>query len=126
MAFAMGTSATIRGRRRYLPELTSSNGARRQGAQRMAMNMPIQGTQADIVKQAMLNLESKLIDIGLPATMIVQVHDELVLEVSESALPEVARIVKQTMETAFTLSVPTVVDVRSGQNWEDMRAYAVD
>jgi DNA polymerase-1 len=88
--------------------------------------MPIQGTQADIVKQAMLNLESKLIDQGLPATMILQVHDELVLELSEVALPVVAKLVKQTMETAFKLSVPTVVDVRIGQNWEDMRAYAVE
>ena len=117
---------TIRGRRRYLPELTSSNGARRQGAQRMAMNMPIQGTQADIIKQAMLNLDSQLRELKLPATMILQVHDELVLEVSESALPETARLVRDTMETAFTLDVPTIVEARTGQNWEDMRPYAVD
>jgi len=121
-----GYVSTIRGRRRYLPDLTSSNGARRQAAQRMAMNMPIQGTQADIVKQAMLNLEGRLDERSLPARMILQVHDELVLEVSEASLPETARLVKETMETAFQLSVPTIVDLRTGQNWEDMRAYAID
>src|SRR5690606_38893083 len=77
---------TIRGRRRYLPDLTSSNGMRRMGAQRMAMNMPIQGTQADIIKQAMLNLEAALGEQALPARAILQVHDELVLELDESAL----------------------------------------
>ncbi|MDQ3653826.1 MAG: DNA polymerase I [Chloroflexota bacterium] len=121
-----GYVSTVRGRRRYLPELSSSNGARRQGAQRMAMNMPIQGTQADIVKQAMLNLEGLLTQRSLPATMILQVHDELVLEVSESRLPETAALVKETMETAFQLNVPTIVELRTGQNWEDMRAYPID
>jgi len=121
-----GYVSTIRGRRRYLPELSSSNGARRQGAQRMAMNMPIQGTQADIVKQAMLNLDGLLAQHSLPATMILQVHDELVLEVSESRLAETASLVKETMETAFQLNVPTIVELRSGQNWEDMRPYEVD
>ncbi|MBA2470143.1 MAG: DNA polymerase I [Chloroflexia bacterium] len=121
-----GYVSTIRGRRRYLPELSSSNGARRQGAQRMAMNMPIQGTQADIIKQAMLNLEDRLAERSLPTTMILQVHDELVLEVSETALPDTSALVKETMETAFQLDVPTVVEMRTGQNWEDMRAYPGD
>ncbi len=121
-----GYVSTIRGRRRYLPELSSSNGARRQGAQRMAMNMPIQGTQADIIKQAMLNLEDRLAGRALSATMILQVHDELVLEVAEAALPDASALVKETMETAFQLDVPTVVEMRTGQNWEDMRAYPGD
>ncbi len=115
-----GYVSTIRGRRRYLPELSSSNGARRQGAQRMAMNMPIQGTQADIIKQAMLNLDALLKERSLPARMILQVHDELVLEVSEARLAEIAGLVKETMETAFQLDVPTIVEMRTGQNWEDM------
>ncbi len=119
-----GYVSTIRGRRRYLPELSSSNGARRQGAQRMAMNMPIQGTQADIVKQAMLDLEHRLVDQALPGRMILQVHDELVLEVSEGSLPQTAALVKETMETAFQLTVPTIVDMRTGQNWEDMHPYS--
>jgi DNA polymerase-1 len=120
-----GYVRTIRGRRRYLPDLSSSNGARRQAAQRMAMNMPIQGTQADIVKQAMLNLDARLREAALPARMILQVHDELVLEVDSNQLPAVAATVKNTMETAFELDVPTIVDLRIGQNWEDMQAFEV-
>ena len=120
-----GYVSTMRGRRRYLPELTSSNGARRQGAQRMAMNMPIQGAQADIVKQAMLNLEHEIVERGLSATMILQVHDELVLEVSEDELESAAKVVKNTMETAFTLTVPTIVELRTGQNWDNMQDYAI-
>jgi DNA polymerase-1 len=118
-----GYVSTIRGRRRYLPDLQSSNGQRRMGAQRMAMNMPIQGTQADIVKQAMLDLEAVLRTESIPARMILQVHDELVLELDRPALAETARLVRDTMEHAFTLEVPTIVDVRTGQNWEDMQPY---
>jgi DNA polymerase-1 len=116
---------TIRGRRRYLPDLTSSNGMRRMGAQRMAMNMPIQGTQADIIKQAMLNLEAALREQELPARAILQVHDELVLELDETALESTARLVRDTMENAFVLDVPTVVETRTGQNWEDMQPYDI-
>ncbi len=116
---------TIRGRRRYLPDLTSSNGMRRMGAQRMAMNMPIQGTQADIIKQAMLNFEAALSEQALPARTILQVHDELVLELDETALDSTARLVRDTMENAFVLDVPTIVEIRTGQNWEDMRLYEV-
>jgi DNA polymerase-1 len=116
-----GYVSTIRGRRRYLPDLTSSNGARRQGAQRMAMNMPIQGTQADIIKQAMINLEARMNQESLPATIILQVHDELVLEVSETALEPTAALVRDVMENAFVLSVPTIVEVRTGSNWEVMQ-----
>jgi DNA polymerase-1 len=121
-----GYVSTIRGRRRYLPELQSSNGQRRMGAQRMAMNMPIQGTQADIIKQAMLDLETVLLERALPARMILQVHDELVLEVDESALQETARVVRDTMENAFTLDVPTLVETRSGPNWEDMQPMEIN
>ncbi len=116
---------TIRGRRRYLPDLTSSNGMRRMGAQRMAMNMPIQGTQADIIKQAMLNLEAALRKQELPARVILQVHDELVLELDQTALPDTARLVRDTMENAFVLDVPTIVETRTGQNWEDMQPYEI-
>ena len=115
-----GYVETLSGRRRYLPELTSSNGARRQAAQRMAMNMPIQGTQADIIKLAMIQLDALLNSDALPARMVLQVHDELVLEVSLDAVEPVARIVKKTMEQAFTLDVPVIVDLRVGKNWQDM------
>ncbi len=115
-----GYVETLSGRRRYLPELTLSNGARRQAAQRMAMNMPIQGTQADIIKLAMIQLDALLNSDALPARMVLQVHDELVLEVSLDAVEPVARIVKKTMEQAFTLDVPVIVDLRVGKNWQDM------
>jgi DNA polymerase-1 len=91
----------------------------------MAMNMPIQGAQADIVKQAMLNLEHEIVERGLAATMILQVHDELVLEVSEDGLESAAKVVKNTMETAFTLTVPTIVELRTGPNWDNMQDYAI-
>jgi len=115
-----GYVETLSGRRRYLPELTSSNGARRQAAQRMAMNMPIQGTQADIIKLAMIELDRRISDEVLAARMVLQVHDELVLEVSLAAIDPVARVVKATMEDAFTLDVPVIVDLRVGENWQDM------
>ncbi len=118
-----GYVETLAGRRRYLPDLVASNGMRRQGAIRMAMNMPIQGTQADIIKLAMIDLYRELQQRDLPAKMILQVHDELVLEVDETRLPDVATLVSDTMENAFTLDVPVVVDMRIGQNWEDMESY---
>lgn len=121
-----GYVETLRGRRRYLPDLNSSNGLRRQGAIRMAMNMPIQGTQADIIKIAMIDLEKKLLDGNFPANMLLQVHDELVLETDESRVDEVARLVKDTMEGAFKLDVPVVADLRTGLNWEDMTSYTLE
>lgn len=115
-----GYVETLAGRRRYLPELTSSNGARRQAAQRMAMNMPIQGTQADIIKLAMIELDRHIDDEGFAARMVLQVHDELVLEVAGKEIEKVGKVVKSTMEEAFELNVPVVVDLRSGENWQDM------
>lgn len=115
-----GYVETLSGRRRYLPELTSSNGARRQAAQRMAMNMPIQGTQADIIKLAMIGLDQQLTTEPRGAKMVLQVHDELVLEVAGAEVEEVGRLVKASMEGAFELDVPVVVDLRTGANWQDM------
>ncbi|HWV35129.1 MAG TPA: DNA polymerase, partial [Thermomicrobiales bacterium] len=117
---AKGYVSTLLGRRRYLPDLTASNGARRAGAQRMAMNMPIQGTQADMIKIAMIDLENGLKEQHLPARQVLQVHDELVLEVQESALQETARLVSEKMIGALKLRVPVLTEVRSGTNWEDM------
>lgn len=115
-----GYVETLAGRRRYIPDLNATNGARRQGAARMAMNMPIQGTQADIIKIAMIDLDKELRERELPATMVLQVHDELVLEIDASRIDDIARIVKHTMENAFKLDVPVLADVRAGANWEDM------
>ena len=91
----------------------------------MAMNMPIQGTQADIIKIAMINLDKALREQDLPGNILLQVHDELVLEVDETRLKDVATLVKQTMEEAFELDVPVVVDLRTGANWEDMAEYGI-
>ncbi|MGB3329405.1 MAG: DNA polymerase I, partial [Thermomicrobiales bacterium] len=121
-----GYVETLLGRRRYLPDLKATNGARRAGAQRMAMNMPIQGTQADMIKIAMINLETALKERELPARQVLQVHDELVLEVDEPALEATARLVSETMIGAMKLSVPVLTEVRTGLNWEDMHAFALD
>ncbi|MGI8486449.1 MAG: DNA polymerase I, partial [Thermomicrobiales bacterium] len=117
-----GYVSTLLMRRRYLPDLGSSNGARRAGAQRMAMNMPIQGTQADMIKIAMIDLEHALVEKKLPARQVLQVHDELVLEVERSALDETARLVSEKMIGALALKVPVIAEARSGVNWEEMTA----
>lgn len=118
-----GYVETLRGRRRYLPDLNSSNGQRRMGAVRMATNMPIQGTQADIIKIAMINLDRELKERDLPANMLLQVHDELVLELDETRLSDIAKLLRSTMKDAFKLDVPVEVDMRIGQNWEEMSEY---
>ena len=116
-----GYVETLLGRRRYLPDLKASNGARRAGARRMAMNMPIQGTQADMIKIAMIDLENALRDRQLPARQVLQVHDELVLEVQEDAVDAVAKLVSEKMVGALKLSVPVLTEARVGTNWEDMQ-----
>jgi DNA polymerase-1 len=119
-----GYVETLSGRRRYLPELTASNQARRMGAQRVAMNMPIQGTQADIIKIAMIQLQDELLKRELPARMLLQVHDELVLEIDSRQRDAVAELLKSTMENAYSLDVPIVVEAKVGQNWEEMTELA--
>lgn len=118
-----GYVQTLSGRRRYIPELNSRNGMQRQAAQRVAMNMPIQGTQADIIKRAMIQLDERLAERDLPGYQVLQVHDELVLEVNEERLAEIAPIVRDTMQNAEKLDVPVVADLRIGVNWEDMQPY---
>ena len=108
------------GRRRYLADLTSSNGARRLAAERMAVNMPIQGTAADIMKLAMIHLARELRERNLRARMLLQVHDELVLEVDRPDLEATAEVVLRTMENAYQLTVPLAAEVKAGQNWEEM------
>jgi DNA polymerase-1 len=118
-----GYVQTLSGRRRYIPDLNSRNGMQRQAAQRVAMNMPIQGTQADIIKQAMIDLDAILTARDLPGYQVLQVHDELVLEVDERRLDEIASLLHDTMRDAEQLDVPVIVDLRTGMNWEDMQAY---
>jgi DNA polymerase-1 len=114
-----GYVETIFGRRLYLPEIKSRNPARRQYAERTAINAPMQGTAADIIKRAMITLHKWLLESGAQARMIMQVHDELVFEVAEDAVAEVQAVVVKQMEAAAELRVPLQVDVGVGNNWDE-------
>ncbi len=118
-ARASGYTATIMGRRRYLPDLTSDNRQRRDMAERMALNAPIQGSAADIIKVAMLGVERELQEQKLKSRTLLQVHDELVLEVAPGEREQVEQLVRQQMGSAFELSVPLDVSVGIGDNWHD-------
>lgn len=107
------------GRRLYLPEINSSNGMRRQAAERTAINAPMQGTAADIIKLAMINVDNWLQSRQLKSQMIMQVHDELVLEVPENEFKQVMIGVKECMESAASLKVKLVADVGDGANWDE-------
>jgi DNA polymerase-1 len=115
-----GYVESMSGRRRSAPDLTSSNGQRRMAAERMSINMPLQGSAADIMKIAMLRLDERIKQEKLPAAMILQVHDELVLEVDARSVEEVGRHIRDVMEHAWQLSVPLEADVSVGNNWNDM------
>ncbi|MEU9983369.1 DNA polymerase I [Streptomyces sp. NPDC050856] len=117
-ARATGYTATMLGRRRYLPDLNSDNRQRREAAERMALNAPIQGTAADIVKVAMLNVDRALTSAGLSSRMLLQVHDEIVLELVPGERDEVERIVRHEMSTAVDLRAPLDVSVGVGPDWE--------
>jgi len=124
-AHADGYVETLLGRRRYFPELQGTRRAyagQRAAAARQAINAPIQGTAADILKIAMIRLDHGLDELGLWARMVLQVHDEVVLEVPRDELPAVAPLVREVMEGAYTLSVPLKVDMEVGENWLDMKA----
>ncbi|HEX3258443.1 MAG TPA: DNA polymerase I [Pseudonocardia sp.] len=114
-----GYTATILGRRRYLPDLTSDNRQRREMAERMALNAPIQGSAADIIKVAMLGVHRALQAEGLRSRMLLQVHDELVLEVAEGEREAVEALVRREMGAAAQLSVPLEVSVGYGRSWDD-------
>lgn len=110
---------TLYGRRRYLPELKSSNFNMRAFGERVALNMPIQGTAADIIKLAMINVYKRLQSEGLEARLLLQVHDELIVECPEAERETVERILREEMENAAKLSVPLTVDVQSGRSWAE-------
>ncbi len=114
-----GFVETLYGRRLYLPEINSSNGMRRQAAERTAINAPMQGTAADIIKLAMIDVDNWLSDEKLQSQMIMQVHDELVLEVPENELDKVIAGLRDRMAGAVELDVPLLVDVGVGDNWDE-------
>ncbi|MGY1747284.1 DNA polymerase I [Blastococcus sp. SYSU D00695] len=113
-----GYTETTLGRRRYLPDLTSDNGQRRQMAERMALNAPIQGSAADVIKVAMLNVEKAIAAEGLTSRMLLQVHDELVLEVAPGEREALEALVRREMAGAAELSVPLEVSVGFGSSWD--------
>ncbi|HYK95198.1 MAG TPA: DNA polymerase I [Candidatus Dormibacteraeota bacterium] len=115
-----GFVTTLLGRKRYIPELHAANGALRGAGERMAINMPIQGTAADIVKIAMIRLADRLSADGFKARMLLQVHDELLLEVPLDEVDRLIPVLRETMEGALPLSVPLTVDVKVGRDWESM------
>jgi DNA polymerase-1 len=114
-----GYTQTILGRRRYLPDLTSDNRQRREMAERMALNAPIQGSAADIIKVAMLRVDRELRERGLNSRMLLQVHDELVFEVAPGELAALSELVRQTMGEAFDLRVPLGVSLGTGRSWAE-------
>ncbi|MFF0586620.1 DNA polymerase I [Streptomyces sp. NPDC003781] len=117
-ARATGYTATLFGRRRYLPDLNSDNRQRREAAERMALNAPIQGTAADIVKIAMLNVDKALREAGLKSRMLLQVHDEIVLEIAPGERAAAEELVRREMANAVQLRVPLGVSVGAGPDWE--------
>jgi DNA polymerase-1 len=118
-ALEQGYVETLLGRRRYIPDMASSNGAVRNAAERMAINMPVQGTAADIMKIAMVKVHDRLRDAGW-ARAVLQVHDELVFEVDRARADELAELAREEMVNAYPLDVPLVVDIRTGDNWDEM------
>ena len=118
-AHETGFVETVFGRRLYLAEINSSNGQRRQAAERTAINAPMQGTAADIIKRAMLSVQHWLHGAGLNARIIMQVHDELVLEVARECVDEVRERVVELMSGAAKLDVGLVVDTGVGANWDE-------
>jgi DNA polymerase I len=109
------------GRRRYFPELQSRNPQVRQAAERAAMNAPIQGTAADIVKRAMIRVDEMLRRENLRGKVLLQVHDELVLEVPASEVERTCDVVTKAMTGAFELIVPLEVEAKAGQNWDELK-----
>lgn len=116
-----GYVSTLMGRRRYLPDIRHSNFNLRSFAERTAINTPIQGTAADIMKQAMINVERTLETAGVKSRILLQVHDELVLEVTEEEKEQVADLVRGTMQNAAQLEIPLLADVNFGRDWAETK-----
>ncbi len=114
----VGYTETLFGRRRYLPDLDAGNRQRREAAERMALNAPIQGTAADIIKVAMIEVQKSIEQAGLRSRMLLQIHDELVFEVAEGEREELERLAKDRMASAIALSVPLDVSVGTGPSWD--------
>ncbi|MEJ2070901.1 MAG: DNA polymerase I [Syntrophobacterales bacterium] len=115
-----GWVTTLLGRRRHFPQINSSNRLVRQEAERSAVNTPLQGSAADIIKKAMLEVEEALSQAGLSARMLLQIHDELLLELPQKELDATTKVVRQVMEGVVSLKIPLVIDLSAGPNWGDL------
>jgi DNA polymerase-1 len=115
-----GYVQTLLGRRRSIPEINSSNRQVREAAERMAINMPVQGTSADIIKVAMVNLDREMSERRLKSKLLLQVHDELIFEVPQEEMEAMRQLVPLAMSTALQLSVPLKVDIKTGSNWGEI------
>lgn len=119
LARETGKAVTLSGRERLIPEMTSSNAVIRTMAERLAVNTPLQGTQADLIKMAMIEIEDQLAERQLKAYMILQIHDELLFEVPDEELEEVKQLVHDVMVGVMPLKVPLIVDINIGKNWKE-------
>jgi DNA polymerase-1 len=115
----VGYTETVMGRRRYLPDLTHDNRMRREIAERAALNSPIQGSAADIIKQAMLNVDAAMAKAKLQSRMLLQVHDELIFEVAKGELEQLTELVRKEMGGAYPLKAPLDVNVGVGKSWDE-------
>ena len=120
-AYENGYVSTLLGRRRYIPELKASNYNIRQAGERIAMNMPIQGTAADIIKLAMVKIDEALRQGGYRSKMILQVHDELIIDTHREEEAAVKKLLRENMEQILPLSVPLKVDIASGRTWAESK-----
>jgi len=112
-----GYAQTLRGRKRFLNNINSKNNVLRQFEERVAINMPIQGTAADMIKIAMINIHRKMKEMKFKSKMILQVHDELVFDVYKNEIHEMKILVKELMENALPLDVPILTEIGIGDNW---------
>jgi DNA polymerase-1 len=116
----LGYVQTILGRRRAIPEVNSSNRNLREAAERMAINMPVQGTSADIIKVAMVNLDKEMARLKLKSSLLLQVHDELIFEVPNNEMEKMKELAPRVMSHAIELSIPLKVETKVGKNWGQM------
>src|SRR5690606_32780637 len=113
-------AVTMVGRQRDIPEIHSSNTILRNAAERLAINTPLQGSAADLIKLAMLKIDALLESNQMESKMVLQIHDELIFEAPDTELNELKNLVKNAMEGVFSLKVPLVVDVTIGKNWAEV------
>ncbi|MBQ3639898.1 MAG: DNA polymerase I, partial [Clostridia bacterium] len=116
-----GYVTTVFGRRRYIPELAGKNKVLQKFGERVAMNSPIQGTAADLIKLSMIRVHKRLAESGLDARLILQVHDELLIEAKRECAAEAEKILKEEMENVVRFSVPLTVEIHSAENWYDAK-----